>query len=169
MSDRAILAVDPGLRTGLAFHRWTDGDIQSPNSARDAASGAAGLWFTEEDFEGTCNRVLTAVTAFGSDLLLLSESFIITVNTAKNTQAPWSLELIGFMRWASRRYTGRDLTLQTPSQAKRFTSDARLKLMGYWTVGMKGHANDAARHLLLAEATRGYLGSDKLKELALAP
>jgi hypothetical protein len=101
----------------------------------------------------------------GANLILVSESFRITMQTAKNTQAPWSLELIGVARMVSRLYTGRELHMQDPSAAKRFSSDAKLKHMG-WYQPNKGHANDAARHLLLTLATRGWLSVELLRQLA---
>jgi hypothetical protein len=123
---QAILAVDPGKMSGLAFHDY---------ETRRAD-------FHEFEFDNTCAYVMEKAREYRERLLLVSESFIITINTAKNTQAPWSLELIGVMRYVSRTLTGRDLTLQQPAAAKRFSSNERLKLMGYWTPGLAGHAKD---------------------------
>lgn len=146
---RYIVAIDPGKMTGYALYDREEGKFSS----------------YETSFDDTCRYLASHAATWKEDLLIVSESFIITVQTAKNTQSPWSLELIGVARYISRALTGRDLILQAPATAKRFASDDRLKTMG-WHVPGKGHANDAARHLLLTLATRGWLSQDKLKELA---
>lgn len=140
--------LDPGKTTGFVTH------------------GPATDWFTarEMDFDTTCRELLYLGNKYGADLTIICESFIIGAHTAKNTQAPWSLELIGVARAVSRVWTGKDVALQSPATAKHFSSDERLKLMGWYTP-RKGHANDAARHLLVYLATHGLLSSDKLKSL----
>lgn len=145
---KLIIAVDPGKTTGLATLDATTQDLTT----------------AEYGFNDTCSYVAQKASEYGSDLLLVCESFIIGPQTAKNTQAPWSLELIGVMRYLSRSYCGRDLALQTPATAKRFSSDVRLKEVGFWTPG-KGHANDAARHLLLFLVQRGLLENETVARL----
>lgn len=143
-----VMALDPGKTSGLSiFNRET--------------SEYNGY---ELDFESTCATIAEWTTNVGEDLLVVCESFIITAHTAKNTQAPWSLELIGVARYFTRAYTGRDLVLQAPSAAKPFATDQRLKSMGWYLPG-KGHANDSARHLLLVMATRGWVSQKQLAEL----
>lgn len=146
---RYIVAMDPGKTTGYVLYDRQDGKFGS----------------YETDFDQTCKWLVTHAGSYGPDLLIVSESFLITQQTAKNTQAPWSLELIGVARYVARNMTHRDLVLQAPATAKRFSSDERLKMMG-WHVPGKGHANDAARHLLLALATRGWLSNETLSSLA---
>lgn len=141
----AIIALDPGKTTGIAI-RTESGNLS----------------FSEEEFHDACS-IVEQFVAFNDNAHVVTESFIITPNTAKNTQAPWSLELIGVFRFLTKKYLDKDIVLQTPANAKRFSSDSRLKKIGYWTPG-KGHANDAARHLLLFEAQRGYLSKDQLRE-----
>jgi len=143
-----VLAIDPGKMTGFAYVNRSDGTFLAGELA----------------FDGTCDMLEGYASAFQEDLTVFSESFIINAYTAKNTQAPWSLELIGVARRTSRKYTGRDLALQSPSQAKGFSSDDRLKKMGWYTPG-KGHANDASRHLLLACVSRGWVEDKVLKSL----
>lgn len=146
---RYVLAIDPGKATGFAIFDRETGAFESQ----------------ELTFDETCKQLAAFATLHKSNILIVSESFIITVQTAKNTQSPWSLELIGVARYISRALTGRDLILQAPATAKRFASDERLKIMDWYRPG-KGHANDAARHLLLALATRGWLGNETLGALA---
>lgn len=147
MKPQAILALDPGKATGWAC--WIDGKY------------TAG----ETDFDDTCTLVREFVTIHGAAGMLIAESFTINANTPKNTQAPWSLELIGVFRMYTRTYMGRELVLQSPAMAKRFSSNNRLQHLGWWTKGSAGHANDAARHLLVYMATNGLLSQDSMREL----
>lgn len=56
------------------------------------------------------------------------------------------VEYIGVARlWCIQ--TGTPLVLQTPSQAKKFFDDTKVKGVGLWQPGQP-HANDAIRHLL---------------------
>ena len=134
-----ILALDPGKKTGWAAYDFT---------TKRFVSG-------EDDFITNARRVHAIAAELNDELSIVSESFTITVNTAKNTQATWSLELIGVYRYLSLAYCREDLTLQAPAAAKRFSSDDRLRAMGWYTPG-KGHANDAARHLMLYLVTRKW-------------
>lgn len=145
---RHIWWLDPGKTTGFStLDRW-----------------ANEFTAVELDFDATCRKLLTA-PSLTDGVILGAESFIITVNTAKNSQAPWSLELIGCARMISNLYLGRKLEIQSPAVAKRFSSDARLKYAGFWTPG-KGHANDSSRHLLVYMATHGLLDSEMLNHFA---
>ena len=134
-----ILALDPGKKTGWAAYDFT---------TKRFVSG-------EGDFITSARRAHAIAAEHNDELSIVSESFTITVNTAKNTQATWSLELIGVYRYLSLAYCREDLTLQAPAAAKRFSSDDRLRAMGWYTPG-KGHANDAARHLMLYLVTRKW-------------
>ena len=133
------LAVDPGGTTGLAW--IIDGIFDSGQLAggRDAFA---------EYFEWAQAMQLTHI---------ICEDFIITGQTAKKTPQPDALRIIGYLElWAQVRKV--PFTLQTPSQAKGFSTDAKLKALGWYKPG-KGHANDAARHLLLANRTRPWVQS----------
>lgn len=153
MSVDAVLALDPGKTTGWA--RWSNADIY-----------AAG----EVDFDGVTKLLRDFAYNYGSPTngtprgVIVCESFIINQNTPKNTQAPWSLELIGVARMFSREHMHHELTLQTPAAAKRFSTDNRLRAVNFWTPA-KGHANDAARHLLLYMSSRGLLSHETLNML----
>lgn len=143
-----VIALDPGLTTGV-FH-WTEDR----------------WWAHEYSFDDT-SRMLELICQSDiptADIWIVAERFIIGPQTVKNTQAPWSLEMIGVARHFSRRYCGRELTLQSPAEAKRFASDIRLKHLGWHTPG-KGHANDAARHALTFIANRGLMSQAALTEL----
>jgi len=138
-----IIAIDPGKMSGGAVYRLNDQDGQPFSS-----------W--QCDFDELCKHMIEMGAAHRDNLDVVSESFIITINTAKNTQATWSLELIGVARMVSRLYTGQELVLQTPAAAKRLCSDDLLKALGWYKPG-QGHANDAARHLGLFLLSRGWM------------
>jgi hypothetical protein len=137
-----ILAIDPGLTTGYATR---DGD--------DFHSGQRKFiefldWAYEQLVEhGTIDEVAC-------------ESFIITQATAKKSQAPWSLESIGAIRFFC-HHKGIPFQLQQPSSVKKFATDARIQKMGWYRRG-KGHANDAARHLFFYECKKGRIPTDVL-------
>lgn len=152
MTIRRVIVLDPGKTTGVV-----DWDA--------TASGEATLDAYELDFKSVGRFLMTVAEQPSTDTVFVAESFIIGPQTAKNTQAPWSLEVIGCARMVSELYFGKELRLQQPAAAKRFSSDARLKFMHMWTPG-KGHANDAARHLLLFLATHGLLPQEVLHQLA---
>ena len=131
-----MLAVDPGLSTGWATYDTGDhesGQIKGPMEFAD--------WFNA--------YILDVVKDGTPDFTVVSEAFIITVQTAKLSAAPWSLELIGVMRWICHTHNI-PFTIQKPSQAKKFSTDSKIKTVLWYKPG-KGHANDASRHLLLRQ------------------
>ena len=134
-----IIAMDPGKTSGWAM--WD-------NHGHHFESG-------EDDFYHMAQRLHVAGKMMADKLHIVTEAFLITVNTAKNTQATWSLELNGVAKYVSMAYCDAEATVQLQSAAKRFGSDDRLKSLGWHKPG-KGHANDAARHLLLLLVNHGW-------------
>lgn len=150
-----IVAVDPGKTTGV---KWIN---------PDDSTSLGGAQVDVEDFFQLMTGVVESWTSAGHEVQLVSESFLITVNTAKNSQAGWSLELIGVMKYLAWRYKLPELKQQTPQVAKKFSSDPKLKQVDWYTKG-KGHENDAARHLMTYCATRRLVfTTDQLKDMAL--
>jgi len=141
MTDKplAIFAVDPGLTTGWAV-------LLEP---MHFACGEAG----ESHFPFLADRWLSeAVGEYGEEnILVVCERFIINAGTAKKTQAPWSLEQIGALRYLCRLHRV-ELVLQSPGEAKSFSTNDKLKTLGWYAPSTGGHQADAARHLLLAAA-----------------
>lgn len=78
------------------------------------------------------------------DIHVVIERFIITEETGKLTEAPWSLELIGHVKYLCWKYK-RAVDLQSPSQ-KGFATNEKLRAVNFWHVGGEGHANDSLRH-----------------------
>lgn len=150
-----FIGVDPGLVTGLCSF-WVDED-DSVNSVEHYQLDHIG---TAAYFEGC--RVLWKREGNGgpTDTVVAMESFIITPGTAKKTQAPWSLETIGAVRYFVET-SGLSLRMSAPSAHKKLVSDAVLKSAGLHFRG-EGHATDAARvavHVAMVDykMLRGHL------------
>lgn len=130
-----VLTVDPGKGTGVAELR-VDGTV----------FGCEGDWDSTLDY---VELAVAAHQAAGNRLTIVCESFTITPETARNTQAPWSLEAIGHVRRVARRHGFAPIVEQLPVEAKRFSTSPRLKTLGWWKSTKDGHVNDALRHLYL--------------------
>jgi hypothetical protein len=136
-----ILAVDPGLATGLAVLQREGPDLRLVDSAElgvlDAGSYMQG-WLH------------TFAAAPRESWEVVAERFTITAATAKNSQAPWSLKVLGILDWLLWTTTGADpgaaVVLQGPAEAKRLITNQLLRDSGIWHSGGAGHANDAIRH-----------------------
>lgn len=85
------------------------------------------------------------------DPTVVCERYIVTQRTARLTQQPAALEMIGALRQlcADR---GVHFVLQMKSDAARIAKNAVLKRIGWYQSG-QDHANDAARHALLGLAS----------------
>lgn len=135
-----IIAFDPGGKTGVAV--W------------DSVAGLENVALHElgplESVDFLWDRAVE-LKELGllHCLRVYSESFTITAQTGKLSQAPWSLECIGAYRWICKR-SGIPFELQKPGDAKRFCDNDKLKALGLRLRGSEGHAEDAARHLVLA-------------------
>lgn len=133
-----VLAADPGLTTGFAL--WYPGcDVPQAGQI--------------EGLEVFLSQVMLWLELKPeTPALIIAERFIITPETAKKSQAPWSLEVSGGLRFLCHRY-GAEYAQQTPAEAKRLIHDDRLKALGWYKPG-KVHANDALRHLAYGLAKR---------------
>jgi hypothetical protein len=90
------------------------------------------------------------------DLRIVVERFTITAETGKKSQSPWSLEIIGAIKYICHINGLPEPTLQTPTDAKNFSPNPRLKALALWHRGGHGHALDALRHALLYAVKNGY-------------
>lgn len=145
MSTVRVMSIDPGKMTGISVTERTGSDEPI-------------LIYTgevdEEDFAGIVRAWLTKYP----DIIVVCERFVINAQTAKNSQAPYSLELIGVMKQCIQD-TGRgrlDFTFQTPVDAKTMFPNPALKKLEYWHRGGEGHALDAIRHNLLYWVRNGW-------------
>lgn len=150
----AIIAVDPGKRTGVA--QWLE---RAATEDRKFQS----FEFDVNEFFDYIHDTVHSLVSQGYDVRLVSESFLITIHTAKNTQAGWSLELIGVLKFLAHRYDLEDVKLQAPAVGKTFGTNSKLKYLDWWRSGtidgvrFVGHANDAARHLATYAAQRSLI------------
>src|SRR3972149_10525216 len=122
-----VLAVDPGATTGIAL--WLP---PGPNPAtyqlavNDAVDWCADLLHSQH---------LT---------LVVCESFVPRPG-AKSWQ-PDAIETVGALRHLA-RWGLHKFELQSPADAKRFSTDSKLRKLDWYTPTVGGHINDALRHL----------------------
>lgn len=138
-SFRYVLAVDPGKVTGMALVCFSKG--QDPEL----------VWSGELDMHDYYHELNKLFYQFGDQLEIVCEKFTINMQTAKKSQAPYSLECIGILKGMFIHY-GRDpesLHYQLPANAMNMFTNEKLKKLGYWHRGGAGHALDAIRHSLL--------------------
>lgn len=136
---------DPGLTSGVAlFHRSDDNEVSL-------------VWSDELDWQHTVRRLDETLREHGgSDVDVVLERFTITQQTAKNSQQQWSIEIIGMCRLLALAHGAGEINLQSPADAKRFSTNPRLKQLGFWHVGGGGHALDAIRHGVLWFTRHGW-------------
>jgi hypothetical protein len=138
-----IIAVDPGKMTGLAAFRMT----------ADALTLLASAECPEDDVIQTFRAWYTATKP-----VVVIERFVINARTVSNSQAPFSLEVIGAVKQVLRdnRTSVDTIVWQSPGDAKKMAPNDRLRRLGTWHVGGAGHANDAIRHGVLYAIRHGF-------------
>jgi len=129
LDQRTIVAVDPGKMTGWAQLRL--GEFSSGQTDDIAFL----LWIDDSITRGLLPTIVC-------------EDFIYTTETAKKTRQTYSTESVGVLRFLAAKHS-LSFTLQTPADAKGFSKNDKLKAMDWYMPTKGGHANDAARHLLL--------------------
>lgn len=149
MNADHVIGVDPGGTTGLAY--WVA--PTNPDAGRSPFEGEPVERKNKdqmlEDIGGWCQRL-------GSGLVVVCESYTITARTAKLSQQLDPLKIIGVLEFFEHMY-GTRLVLQKPADAKRFSTDARLKAADMWKPTTGGHANDAQRHLFMYLVKHGKI------------
>jgi hypothetical protein len=91
------------------------------------------------------------------DLFVACERFILGTGGAPKTFQPDALEVIGGARYISWKW-GCVFALQDVSAAKKMVPNPTLRALGMYTPKL-GHANDAARHLVLGLVSQGWYSS----------
>lgn len=124
-------AIDPGGTTGVAFYAPGDGFWSSEVPGGSSVFAQAWRSLLER-------RTVAHV---------ICEKYVITAATITKSRQYDALEIIGWLKLEC-PHLGIPLTLQTPSAAKAFSSDSKLKALGWYDRTPGGHRNDAARHLL---------------------
>jgi hypothetical protein len=125
-----LVAVDPGKITG--FFVWSEGQVLLHEQ------------LPCHDFLDWVEEVVPMYAGF--DLTMAAESFLITAQTVKKAaDAHWSIGSNFVLGRLCQRHQVH-LELQTPATAKSFSTDAKLRRLGWYKPTKGGHANDAARH-----------------------
>lgn len=156
---RYVLSVDPGKLSGVCLFK------------KDESLDPELIWSTEADYESFSGVVrgafeLVETNTNGEQFPeIVCERFIINAQTAKKSQAPFSLEKIGMLKliMMDAGMKLEDLKLQSPSDAKAMFDNKKLKTLEYWHVGGEGHALDSIRHAVLYFAKTGWIPSKLLK------
>ena len=137
-----VVAVDPGVTTGLA---WVTGRDDRSFHSIQVTEHEMYHWFD---------------TNSASIKHVQCEAFTINAATIRKTVVYDSLYLIGYLRYCSHR-DGWALAFTKPADVMSSFPDVALKRASMHTPGL-GHANDAARHLAHYMVRHGRSGSDFL-------
>lgn len=143
---RYLLAIDPGLMTGVCLI-----DLIDPENP-------VKVWAVEVTIQEFHDKIEELISHEQTHVVI--EDFKITVETGKLSDAPWSLELIGVVRYLC-YLSGKVLDLQLPSQ-KPFADNDKLHAVDFWHVGGAGHANDSLRHAMVWIVDRNRKWTRKL-------
>lgn len=143
-----VLAIDPGKVTGMALF------------SREGLSEPVLEWSKEleqhEVAEVLRSTLWTATIRHSVDVVC--ERFVINAQTVRNSQAPYSLEVIGIVKQCLHD-NGKamdDIFFQPPANAMAMFDNKKLKKLEYWHRGGKGHALDAIRHALVRLVAKGW-------------
>jgi hypothetical protein len=129
-----VLSIDPGLTTGVVLVNTQTLEM---------------LYAGELDWKQTGEYVEKTLEEYSAaDLAIVAERFTINARTHKNSQAPYSLMVLGMIDWIVLKADGSPVQLQTPANAKSQADNACLKRLGLWYKGGEGHALDAIRHVV---------------------
>lgn len=137
-----IMAFDPGKMTGWAALRL-------------------GSFYSGQDELQSILAWVDEILSDGLRPTIVCEDFIYTAATAKKTRQTYSTEGIGVLRYLTTKHS-LEFVIQTPQAAKSFSTDDKLKRLGWYQATKGGHANDAARHLLLYCVGRGLVTPQEL-------
>jgi hypothetical protein len=142
----ALVAVDPGKMTGLAFVETSDAIEPTVQQAP---------WEEAQD-------IIWTFVANHLGTVIVCERFTITMQTLKKAREYEALYVIGGLLLMTRRLPS-TMVLQTPAEAKSFITDEKLRRLG-WYERTKGldHGRDALRHLALYAVTHDHLDPRRL-------
>jgi len=135
-----VLSVDPGKIVGTAV--WSEGKVMCSQSSYKQF-----LPWAES----------TVRTYMPWDLHVVCEDYIIGPQTLrKGKDARWPIGVAFTLEhWCDVHEV--PFTLQSPSKGKAFSTDAKLKALGWYAPSPGGHKNDALRHLLVYLVDHGLI------------
>jgi len=149
MGDRIILSVDPGKASGICTFSITPGGEPVLEKSGE---------YQMREYHLPIYETLKYAKATDSKVEIVCERFIINAQTVRNSQAPYSLEQIGILKYImlDNGIDPDELIFQSPSDAKKMFPNEALKKLEYWHRGGEGHALDAIRHGLLRLVKTGW-------------
>ena len=155
---RVVIAIDPGLTTGLAVFSYdgtTDPIMQH--------AGEYSVW----EFVENLNRAVEYARSVDVVPDIVCERFIINAQTVRNSQAPYSIEQIGILKYVmyTLKLDPNAIMFQSPADAKKMFPNEALKKLKYWVVGSDGHDKDAIRHALIRLVKTGWVPKALLTQL----
>jgi hypothetical protein len=152
-----ILALDPGKLTGVALLRREAGVVDPI---------LEGSWELQQDEIAPIVRDIIWNPIIKNDIDIVCERFIINAQTVRNSQAPYSLEVIGILKQClfDNGKTAEEIYFQAPANAMAMFTNEKLRKLGYWHRGGAGHALDAIRHALLRAVNSGWKPVGLLKD-----
>ncbi len=133
--SKYLLAVDPGLATGVSFFDITDAD------------NPLLIHYAELSLVEFYEKIPDLIGDYADSLQVVCENFIITIATAKKTPSPWSLNLIGILQYFCWLHEV-ELTLQKPDERK-FADDSKIKALGFEFKRKNGHVTESVRHAIV--------------------
>ena len=154
--SKYVLALDPGKITGVAFLRLDPGTDPV----------LEGSWELEQHEVAKIIREIIWNPIVKDHVDIACERFVINAQTVRNSQAPYSLEVIGILKQClfDNGKSGDDIYFQAPANAMAMFTNEKLKKLGYWHRGGAGHALDAIRHALLRAVNTGWKPVGLLKD-----
>lgn len=90
----------------------------------------------------------------GTPMVIFYEKFVISARTIKTDVVYDTLLFNGWLHHEARRFPYIKTQGFTPSQSKSFSTDEKLKHLGWHVPSKGGHQNDASRVLLLGMTKR---------------
>lgn len=154
-----VLAVDPGKTTGQAVMERYKDDVTGVNTVQILESVETPPDQTIPWFRDMYAKYAEPAAPGSPRMRIVMESFRITTRTGEKSQeASWALRTMGAVEQACRDlgYPPEAIKELSPSKKVAFPNQ-RLKKLGLWHVGGKGHALDAIRHATLYLAQTGML------------
>lgn len=160
-SDLCVLAVDPGVKTGVAWCRVGGAVLDAVGVASVvkarllAKRGGGGEWVGgcgEVDARRlgetwAVHRLMTAVLNVKPDVVVIEDFVLRSPSMNRDLLAPVRMTAM-LLYGLSMAWPVAQVVLQGASAAKTTCTDSRMRAWGLWQVG-KPHATDALRHLVL--------------------
>lgn len=149
-----VIWIDPGYQTGIAVYDFPEPGTGDFN-AFELPAGEAMPWLHRELDEGR------RPDHVGSEAIHIGKD-----TARKGDEVLRSVEQIGIARYLCFLY-GVSFSTQMPNERK-WTTDKKLRALGWWTEGSKDHPREATRHLVkyLAETDPNF--RDRLATLLSA-